>query len=333
MVFWKVPKYYRGPKSDHYDGRRFFNPWHPSKPKFWTFLKWRLTADPKPWPAKVDRELCDIPPARVYGDDLRISFVGHSTVLVQTQGVNILTDPVWTNSASPVKWPKIRRVSVPGISFNNLPQIDIVLISHNHYDHLDKMTLKRLWNRDKPLIIAPLGNEEIIKTFNRSIKVKTLDWDQSVKYNQDITIHLQPAQHWSKRWLWDTNKALWGAFVMETTGGNIYFAGDTGYGEGVPFLKAKERFKQFRFAMLPIGAYDPRRFMEYVHMNPQDAVLAHQDLGSPYTIPIHFKTFRLSDEGYETPVNLLYSALEESHLDPQRFRVLDIGEHWNIPNS
>lgn len=331
MPFWKIPSFYKGPQSDHYDGKVFFNPWHKRKMKLWDLVKWRLAAKPNFWPKNAHNLLRDIPPKRILGKNLRVSFVGHSTVLIQTQGLNILTDPVWAKAVSPIKWPTVKRVTEPGINFENLPPIDIVLVSHNHYDHLDKRTIRRLWLRDKPLIIAPLGNDGIIRSFNSKIEVKTLDWNESIKIKDDIFIHLEPAQHWSKRWLWDTNKALWGAFVIKIPGGNIYFAGDTGYGKGHTFRLAKEKFGEFRFAMLPIGAYNPRWFMEYVHMSPRDALNAFEDLGSPFTMPIHYRTFRLGDEGFDDPVKDLYAGKKAKELEEGRFRVLEIGEYWLVP--
>lgn len=333
MYFWKFPSYYNGPKSDHFDGEVFFNPWHKRQMKLWDLVRWRLSANPKAWPKNAHNFLRDVPPKKVFGKRLRVSFVGHSTVLIQTQGLNIITDPVWAKGVSPIRWPRIQRVSAPGITFENLPPIDIVLVSHNHYDHLDRRTICRLWQRDKPLVIAPIGNDGIIHSFNSKIEVKTLDWNQSLKIKEGVYIHLEPAQHWSKRWLWDTNKALWGAFVVETPAGNIYFAGDTGYGKGHTFKIAKEKFGDFRFAMLPIGAYNPRWFMEYVHMSPRDALNAFEDLGCPYTMPIHFRTFRLSDEGFDDPVKELFAAKTARSQLSDRFRVLEIGEHWEIPES
>ena len=159
------------------DGQRFFNPWKPQWHHFWHVLYWQLTAKPKPW-VSAESSLLDIPPERVTGDQLRISFVGHSTVLIQTQGVNILSDPVWSVRVSPFKHFGPKRYSDPGISFDDLPKIDYALISHAHYDHLDLPTIKKIWERDRPKIVAPLGNDCIIQTAFPDIRVETLDWHE-----------------------------------------------------------------------------------------------------------------------------------------------------------
>lgn len=331
MSLFKITKYYSGPKSDHFDGIRFFNPWNPYKHSFWKVLYWKLTSSPRPWPDRLENTFSDIPPARVTGNALRVSFVGHSTVLIQTQGINILTDPTWSEWAAPFAWSRIRRVSEPGISFENLPKIDIVLISHNHYDHLHLETLQKLHRRDNPQFITPLGNDAIIHAYDSSIPIAVLDWGQSLGLTSNISVHLVPAQHWSARGLFDRRKALWGGFVIETDDGNIYFSGDTGYGKGEVFKHVKERFRRFRLAILPIGAYKPRFFMKDSHMNPADAIKAYHDLGLPHTMGVHYGTFRLADEGYDCPIKDLSYAKTTHNITQDRFRVLSIGEAWNVP--
>lgn len=322
--------YYVGAKSDHFDGVRFFNPWNPQKSSLWTALRWKMTSQRRPWPNEPQVERFDIPPARVEGNQLRVSFVGHATVLIQTLNLNILTDPVWSCRASPFKRLGPTRYRDPGIRFEELPVIDVVLISHNHYDHLDIATIKSLWSRDRPRIVVPLGNDAIIQAADPSIHVDALDWNQSIDIGHAVKIHLMPTQHWSARGLSDKNKALWGAFVIETKGGNIYFCGDSGYEQTI-FRKAAERFGSFRFAMLPIGAFEPRWFMKYAHMNPEEAVLAYKDLGEPNASAIHFETFRLADEGFNDPRNLLMQACGKHGVDPQKFRAPVVGEAWIVP--
>lgn len=323
--------YYNGPKSDHFDGKRFFNPWNPKLPKASELLRWKLMMRAKPWPKRVKKAQSDIPPSHVKGNHLRCSFVGHSTMLIQTQGLNILTDPIWSSRASPFDWFGPKRYYHPGISFDHLPKIDLILISHNHYDHLDIKTIFRIWSRDRCRIMAPLGNDTVICSKHKTIQVETLDWHEYIPFNKNVNIHLEPAQHWSARGVLDKNKALWGAFVIETKGGNIYFSGDTGYGNGHIFKEAHKRFGMFRLAMLPIGAYEPQWFMKYAHMNPQEAVKAYQDLGEPYTVAIHFETFRLGDEKQEDPKKVLSETLKKFHLNKNKFRTLNIGEFWMIP--
>lgn len=327
-----APKvYYQGPKSDHFDGKRFFNPWNPKLPKSSELLRWKLMARAKPWPKRIKKVQSDTPPPLVKGNHLRCCFVGHSTMLIQTQGLNILTDPIWSGRASPLKWLGPKRFYAPGIAFEQLPKIDLILISHNHYDHLDIKTISRIWTRDRCRIIAPLGNDAIIRSKHNAIKVETLDWHESIPFNKNITVHLEPAQHWSARGVLDKNKALWGAFVIETKGGNIYFSGDSGYGDGHLFQNTLKRFGEFRFAMLPIGAYEPAWFMNYAHMSPLEAVKAHKDLGEPYTAAIHFQTFRLGDEKQGDPKEFLFKTLKKFRLDKNKFRALNIGEAWEVP--
>lgn len=323
--------YYKGPKSDHFDGLRFFNPRNPQKFSLLEVIRWKMTAIRKEWPNKKQNQLLDSPPQHMEENLLRVSFVGHSTMLIQTQGLNIITDPIWSNRAGPFKWFGPTRYNDPGIPFEKLPPIDIILVSHNHYDHLDIPTLKKIWSRDRPGIIAPLGNDISIQSEDPSILVYTLDWNQAIAIDEKVTIHLMPSQHWSRRGFSDRNKALWGAFVIKTTSGNIYFCGDSGYEKNI-FRETAECFGSFRFAMLPIGAYEPRRFMKYAHMNPEEAVLAYKDLGEPYTAAIHFETFRLTDEGFNDPRNLLMEACIKHGVNPQKFRALKLGEAWMVPN-
>lgn len=326
-------RYYKGPKSDHFDGKRFFNPWNPKVPKHSQFMRWKLLSRARPWPKRTKKAETDVPPSHVRGNRLRCSFVGHSTVLIQTQGINILTDPIWSRRASPFNWFGPKRYQAPGIQFDHLPKIDLILISHNHYDHLDLRTISRIWSRDRCRIIAPLGNDAIIHFKNKNIDVMTLDWYEFIEFNKNVNIHLEPTQHWSARGVWDKNKALWGAFVIETSGGNIYFSGDTGYGDGHIFKEARKHFGEFRFAMLPIGAYEPQWFMSYAHMGPEEAVKAYKNLGQPYTAAIHFQTFRLGDEGKEDPKTFLSATLRKFHLDENKFRALEVGEAWVIPEE
>lgn len=329
----KKRPYYKGPQSDHFDGTKFFNPWDRRKQTLLSFLRWKLTSRPKPWPKHIHNHNFDEPPDQVHGSKLRVSFVGHSTVLIQTQNLNILTDPIWSERASPMKRLGPKRVADPGIPFQKLPKIDLILISHNHYDHLDINTILRLWKRDKPKIVTPLGNDSIIKIHQPHIAIETLDWHQSIRISEKLTIYLEPIQHWSARHLWDKNCALWGAFILDTPGGKIYFAGDTGYGNGHIFRNTLAKFHAFRLALIPIGAYEPKKFLKYMHMSPEEAVLAHIDLGKPHTMGIHYGTFQLTDEGYEDPVKALASSLQKHHIHENKFQTLKIGEAWFIPQD
>lgn len=324
-------RYYQGPVSEHFDGKHFFNPGQPMEKGFFTFLKWRLTAKKQPWPPYSELQAYDKPPERVEGEALRLAYVGHATMLLQTQGLNILTDPVWSLRTSPVSWAGPKRVHPPGISFADLPPIDIVLISHNHYDHLDLDTLAKLWERHHPRIIVPLGNDSIISKQIKGIEVEAYDWGETISLGDTLAVYLSPVQHWSARGLVDRNKALWAAFTLTSPAGNIYFAGDTGYGDGSHFRQVYKKFGSFRLALLPIGSYDPRWFMAYGHMDPEEAVMAWKDLGNPSMIPMHYGIFQLADTGYHAPLKALQKALIKQGEAGEKVTPLKAGENLWVP--
>ncbi|WP_448874544.1 MBL fold metallo-hydrolase [Desulfobulbus propionicus] len=328
-VLWLfTPRYYQGPVNDHFDGTRFFNPGKPMDKGLLTVLKWRLTSKREPWPPWRELPCTDHPPRRVEGNALRVSFVGQVTTLTQTQGLNILTDPIWSERASPLPWIGPKRVHPPGIRFEDLPPIDLVLISHNHYDHLDLATIERLWHRDNPRILTPLGNDTLIHSRVPQARIETRDWGGQVVVNAQLTVRFEPMHHWSARTPLDRNRALWAAFVLETSGGRIYFVGDSGYGNGDYFRQAREKYGGFRLAILPIGDYDPRWFMAYNHMNPEETVQAWHILGRPFMLPTHYQTFQLADTGYAQPLIDLRAAMARAQAGEDRIRPLKAGEHW-----
>jgi L-ascorbate metabolism protein UlaG (beta-lactamase superfamily) len=325
-VFYAIDPFggprYRGPVSGHFDGARFQNlapfPFH----GFGDFVRWRRTARPGYWPEWIDSKPGPRPPARV--DGLRVTLVNHSTVLVQTGGVNILTDPVWSERASPLSWAGPQRHRAPGLRFDDLPPIDVVLVSHNHYDHLDLATLKRLAARGARDFFAPLGDGPLLKS--RGIpRVAELDWWQSALAG-GARITAVPAQHFSGRGLRDRNATLWCGYIIESAAGAVYFAGDTGWGPH--FALIRERWPAIRLALLPVGAYRPAWFMSPVHLSPDDAVRAHAALGAFLSVPIHYGTFALGDDSAREPLDDLARALA-THGDA-RFRVLEFGEGWDV---
>ena len=320
-----MKRYYNGKPSDHFDGVSFFDLVANQKVSFKDLLKWQIGRQKSFWPKNIPLLKTDHPPERVYGSKLRVSNIGHATFLIQTEGLNLLTDPVWSKRASPFSFAGPKRVIDPGIAFANLPPIDLVWISHNHYDHLDLRTVNMLWKVHKPKIITPLGNDTIIQSTNRHIHVKTLDWGQSLEISKNIHFYLTPSQHWSARGIFDRNRALWGALTMTTPSGNLYFVGDSGYGDGRYFKKDKETFGSFRLAILPMGAYEPRWMMKYAHMNPEEMVKAYYDLGRPITIPSHYDVFKLTDEGFGEAKSALQKAIEKT-ASKERIHVLDIGK-------
>lgn len=322
--------YYSGPESDHYDGRQFYNAGPPRDIGLWDLLRWRFSRERPQWPESV-AITPDQPPERVEGEALRLSFVGHATLLIQTRGLNILTDPIWSERASPFTWIGPRRVTPPGIAFDDLPPIDVVLVSHNHYDHLDLASLSRLWERDQPRIIVPLGNDAIIHREHPHIRVEAYDWEDELALSEEVALRLGPMFHWSARGLMDRNRALWASFLVKTPDGNIYFVGDSGWGGGRYFRDAGERFGPIRLAFLPIGDYKPRWFMAYGHMNPDEAVRAHQALGARHSLATHFDTFPLADTAYGEPVQDLVRAREAHNIPEDTLRALRPGSVWWVP--
>ena len=332
MSLFAKKKYYEGRISQHFNGERFFDPhkqYNHKNKSFWSFLKMRLQNPPKCWPKTQIAVNYDIPPSSVYGNAFRVSNIGHVTFLLQTQNFNILTDPVWSDYASPFAKIGPKRITPPGIQFEHLPKIDLIIITHNHYDHLDLETINKLWYQHKPIIISPLGNDKIIQSYNSDIVVKVMDWDDSIEIAENFIVHLDPVQHWSARGLLDRNKALWGAFTLQFPDGNIYFVGDSGYAEGRYFKAAKQKYAKFRLALLPMGAYEPRWFMEYSHMNPAEMLKAHIDLGSPYTIPSHYDVFKLAQEDYGQALQDLAIARELNGC--KNIKILNVGQPWFVP--
>lgn len=329
--------YWHGPPSDHFDGRRFYVPGHPIGKGLLDapdMLRWLLTGRRGPWPDAMLPIVRDRPPQRVTGAALRASWVGHATVLVQTHGVNLLTDPVWSPRAGPLPWIGPRRIAEPGIAFTDLPVVDMVWISHSHFDHLDLATLRRLVDAHDPLLVVAPGTDTIIRGAIPQARLQVLDWWQSHEVGDGLRVHAVPVYHWSRRGPFDRNKALWAGFVLETPSGAVYFAGDSGFGDGRFFAEAGARF-DIRLALLPIGAYAPRWFMRPQHMRPLEAVRAHLLLGARRSFGIHHGTFRLSDEGYADPPAELAAARLKLALRSEDFVTVPVGGvlHESAPGT
>ncbi len=305
--------------SDHFDGRRFVNPTGSAGQPFSAVP--RMLLEPRtPWPARVD-EPPRRPPA-LNGASAVVTFIGHATFLIQTAAGNILTDPMYSQRAGPLNVIGPRRVRQPAVPLDDLPAISMVLLSHNHYDHCDLRTLRTLAERFDPFVITPLGNGALVRSAGIR-RVEELDWWQDTK-TAAWPIAVTPAQHFSARSPLDRNRALWGGFMLAPAGARIFFAGDTAY---APFFNdVRQRLGPIDLALLPIGAYEPRWFMQAVHMNPAEAVQAHLDLEASESIGMHFGTFQLTTEGIDEPPRALEEACRARDIAPSRFRALRSGE-------
>lgn len=315
-------RYYAGPVSDHFDGTRFFNAGPSTDKGLGDLLRWRFTSKPEHWLPQPP--IAGIVPALRVAATC-VTMIGHATALIQAGGQNILTDPVWSGRASPVGFAGPRRVCPPGVAFDDLPPIDTVLLSHNHYDHLDIATLRRLVARDAPRIITPLGNDTIVRHAIPAARVDTGDWWSSFALGRGLEASIVPAQHWSSRGLRDARQALWGGFMLRSPDALVYFAGDTGYGDGAIFHRLRQRYGSPDLALLPIGAYAPRWFMAAQHTNPDEAVQIMLDLDARHALGIHWGVFPLSDEGRDTPRDDLALALAARRIAPARFIAAEPG--------
>ena len=303
--------------AKHFDGKHFYNPNGSRAPGWIDALRWQLTSRGERSPRFVPDVKQSVPPRQVEGNELRATLINHSTVLLQQSASHILTDPIWSGRASPLSWIGPRRRRSPGVLQEDLPRIDIVLISHNHYDHLDLRTLQWLAGRGDITFIVPIGVCSLLRS-ERIGPVYELDWGEARKVN-GITVYCVPALHFASRGIFDRNKTLWCGYVISSVNGNVYFAGDTAFGDH--FSQIRERFGSLRLALLPIGAYEPRWFMSPIHMAPEEAVRAHEVLGSGTSIAIHHGTFQLGDDGIDTAKRQLLASSR-----PGSFLILENGQ-------
>jgi L-ascorbate metabolism protein UlaG (beta-lactamase superfamily) len=308
--------------SDHCDGQRFFNPGVKTDKRLGDFLRWRLARKPARWPQWIADN--DPPlPAPPGPGEVSVTYIGHATLLLRFPGITVLTDPVFSERASPLSWLGPKRVRAPALALDDLPKIDAVVLSHNHYDHMDLPSLRKIQERWDPPIVTGIGNGRYLATKGLRNAIE-LDWWERMAPVPALSIVYVPAQHWSRRRLWDTNRMLWGGHVIEAGGVRAYFAGDTGYPGH--FAEIARRLGAPDVALLPIGAYEPRWFMAPQHMNPLDAVRAHRDLGAGLSIAIHFATFPLTDEAIDAPAAALAVARRELGVAETAFRVPGFGE-------
>ena len=310
------------PLSDHYDGHRFFNPGASGEPRgLRQVLRWRLLGERSPWQRPAADPVFPPPPASVRPGTAAISFINHASVLIRLPGAVVLTDPIFSRRCSPLSGVGPERIRPPGIALEDLPRPDVVLLSHNHYDHMDLPTLRELQRRHAPHVVTTLGNAPLLA--RQGIHATELDWWQEAAHGV-LRFTATPARHFSARTPFDRNRTLWGGFMIRAPDGRILFAGDSGFGPHWREIAA--RLGPPDVALLPIGAYEPRWFMQAAHMNPAEAVQAHLDLAARRSIGMHFGTFQLTDEAIGAPQEALAEALREAAIGADTFTTHGFGE-------
>lgn len=335
---------YRNPDYDpsrpHHRPDGFVNTVPTAAPAgFANFLRWQIDRRRQGLPPPPGRPTPVVKPdlAFVRGNAVAgvsqvpaVTWIGHATVLLQMAGLNILTDPQFSERAFPVQWAGPRRHQPPGMALADLPRIDLVVISHNHYDHLDEASVRALAAQagGPPLFVVPLG----VRRWFTDIGIahaRQLDWWQSLQVG-GVEVHLVPAQHWSARGFFDRRQTLWGGFALVSPTFRAYYAGDTGYGPD--FQEIGRRFAGgFDLALIPIGAYTPRWFMANQHVDPDEALRIHQDVGARRSLGVHWGTFVMADEPLEQPPIDLAVARTARGIDESAFFTLAIGETRRLP--
>ena len=289
----------------------------------WTFILRRsMQSLTSPRSFDAPRVANDGATLRAQPPSTTITWVGHATLLVQVDGLSVLTDPQWSDRAGPTSWLGPRRLGPPGLAFEALPRIDVVVISHDHYDHLDLPTVKRLAATHDPLFIVPLGLKQWFAD-NGMTRVEELDWWQE-REHAGVRFVCVPAQHFSQRSFWDANRRLWASWAILGREKRLYFAGDTGYFAG--FKEAGRRLGPFDVAALPIGAYVPAEIMKWVHVTPEESVQAFVDLGARTMVAMHWGTFDLADEPLGEPPVRVIAEIQRRSIEPSRAWILKIGE-------
>lgn len=323
---------YRGPVTNHFAGKKFINPAITERPSG-RVLEWLLHRNKGPWPNQPDAFVGPRPATRIEGDSVVVTFVNHSTFLLQTAGLNILTDPVWSDRVGPTApagraWLGVKRRRPPGLRLDELPPIDVVLLSHNHYDHLDLPTIRQLVKAHNPLFVTPLGVSYLPRRAGGRV-TRELDWNDTLRVNDKLRLTCTEAQHFSNRGLGDRDRTLWAGYLLHTAYGTIYFCGDSGYG---PHFKrigeqaTRSESGTIKLALLPIGSYRPEWFMAPVHVSPAGAVRAFMDLKAAQAVGIHFGTFQQGDDGLTEPADDLRKALEVYNVVSKRFIVPKEGQ-------
>ncbi len=319
------------PVSDHFDGEHFFNPGASQARGLGAVLRWQLNRQRARWPARLPNPTFPPPGDTVEAGQVSLTFIGHSTFLIRFPGpdgiTSILTDPIFSERCFPVQWMGPRRVRAPGLALEALPPIDAVLVSHNHYDHMDLPSLRVLHQRFRPLLLTTPGNARPLRDAGMPDAVE-LDWWQAAEAGP-VRVKATPARHFAARGVGDRNRTLWAGFMLDVPKGRLLFAGDSG--AGPHWAAIRDRLGPPGVALLPIGAYLPREIMQAVHMDPAEAVQARADLGAREAIGMHFGTFQLTDEAIDAPVQALRQACTRAGLPAWAFDVLGFGETRALP--
>lgn len=300
---------YRGKISDHFNGKKFVSHDNNQMGTFKDLLVYQIKTRQVKWPTLNESDV-EFGTVDVKVDvGIKYKFINHATILIQHQGVNIITDPVYVKRASPFQFMGPSRRRPPSIRYEDLPKIDLVLLSHDHYDHLDLTTIIKLSNDHSPLFLVGLGLKRFLERFNVK-NVHQMDWQEVYQF-KGLDLTFLPAKHWSNRGL-SPFKTLWGSFMIQSSTKTIYFAGDSGFDKH--FQEIKDQFKHIDLAFIPIGAYIPRNFMKYVHMPPEDALKAHKILSPTKSLAIHWGTFKLTGENMYDPVDLLQELMDNEGI-------------------
>ncbi len=314
-----------GPVTDHFDGTRFHNPGFVKESSVAGYLRLRMTTAQPEWPAHVPVAATPQLAARIEGDEIHVTMIGHATLLLQTRGMNVLTDPIWSERASPLSFAGPKRITPPAVALEKLPPIDLVLISHNHWDHLDLPTLRALDAAFRPRVIVPLGNRALVAEAMPGSLVSEHDWGDVVPAGA-LRVHVLPMLHGSGRTPFDQQRTLWAAYLLDSGATRAYFVGDAGYGRGVHFKAAAAKLGPIDIALLPIGAYEPAWFMADSHMRPTEAVQALLDSGARLGVAHHFDTFQLGFEAYGAAAVEMARALSDAGQPRGRMVALRAGE-------
>ncbi|MFC1843541.1 MBL fold metallo-hydrolase [Thermodesulfobacteriota bacterium] len=321
------------PRPAHHTADGFKNPYAEKKKRgFFKYLKMRYFsseefADYDSNAYKISRVETDLDLIQNPPDTLQVTWIGHATMLVQYRGINILTDPMFSDRASPISFLGPKRYNPSSVKLKDLPKIDYIVISHSHYDHLDKKTVQQIGS--DTIWLVPLGLQKwFVNAGIEENSVVEFDWWDVKKFG-NLTITATPAQHWSARSLWDRNKTLWASWMLQIDDKTIWYSGDTGYNP-YQFNEIGREFKTIDLALISIGAYEPRWFMKEMHINPAEAVQIHQDIKSQHSIAVQWGTFQLTSEPIDDPPLKLKEALARERIPSQEFELLKIGETRGI---